>query len=115
VLYFLFAPFPRLVRDVVDLLGLLDSFLYAGLIVLTWRMRRRILLNFPLRALTYAFIAIVAVIALAVGNYGTAIRHRAKIVVVPIVIVAGYISYKRSLLVDNSNSSQIGINEKPKS
>lgn len=97
VFYFLFAPFPWMARDLIDLLGLLDSFLYAYFIFLVWRMRDFIRGDVSLKALVFVFVAIVAVFGMAVGNYGTAIRHRAKIVVIPIVLAAGYRDVRRSV------------------
>ena len=83
---FLFSPLlPFLVRGVSHLLGALDAALYLlmfGIMVRNWRtiVGNKVLLTLLVMGLTLAF-----VYALGVSNFGTAIRHRAKIV--PIFIV----------------------------
>mgnify|MGYP001455787764 CR=1 FL=1 len=108
VLYFLFAPFPWMIRDVVDLLGLIDSCLYAYFIMIMWRMRHTIKQDFPTLSLAIALIAIVFVFGLAVGNYGTAIRHRAKIVVIPIVLAMGYVNHRNAERVRKGYQESLG-------
>ncbi|QZA32872.1 glycosyltransferase family 39 protein [Hydrogenibacillus sp. N12] len=75
--YFLFAPFPWMVRSAIDLFGLVDALLYflmTSMIIGRWK-------NIDSRALKFS-LAVVAVgllaFALATSNYGQAIRHRAK-------------------------------------
>ena len=83
---FLFSPLlPFLVRGVSHLLGALDAALYLlmfGIMVRNWRtiVGNKVLLTLLVMGLALAF-----VYALGVSNFGTAIRHRAKIV--PIFIV----------------------------
>jgi hypothetical protein len=89
MVFFLFMPFPWMVRMAQDLLGLLDALLYLWLfwnVARAWgpirrsRERRSALLL----ALTGIF-----TMALVVSNYGTAIRHRAKMVPVIAAVAAG--------------------------
>ena len=86
-LAFLFSPvLPFLVRGAYHLLGALDAALYIGMfavMVRNWRVmaRNRVVLSLLVMGLSLAF-----VYALGVSNFGTAIRHRAKIVPVFILI-----------------------------
>ena len=84
---FLFSPLvPFLVRGGSHLLGVLDAGLYMvmfGVILRNWR---GILQNRALLALLVMGLSLAFVYALGVSNFGTAIRHRAKIVPLFIVI-----------------------------
>jgi hypothetical protein len=88
VVYFLFAPFPWMVREAVDIFGFIDALLYTGLVLL-------ILINWgnfranPLARVAVLFLAVgLVVYALGTSNYGTAIRHRAKFAPLMIVVAA---------------------------
>jgi 4-amino-4-deoxy-L-arabinose transferase-like glycosyltransferase len=79
VVFFLFMPFPWLVSSPIDLVGLLDVSIYAGLIALIARDRKRIWANPGARTTLILAASAAVIFALVVANYGTAIRHRGKI------------------------------------
>lgn len=96
VVYFLFSPFLWDVRSAHQAVGLLDSILYIYLAWLCWRGRHRIWKNAAARWIAGITAALIVTFALGVGNFGTGIRHRAK-VVVPLVAlsVAGAMTNRR--------------------
>ena len=90
---FLFAPFPWMVSNAWQALGLIDSTLYliaAVLIVKGLRNARAIKRAASFGLILFMLGVGVLVFALGVGNYGTAIRHRAKFASYVVVLaVAG--------------------------
>lgn len=94
--YFYFSPFPWDAETKSDLVGMFDAFLYMVLFVL-FILSLRILFR-ENRALFFSVILIFAVFSVTfawgTSNYGTAIRHRQKIVFLLIVIS----SYSLSLI-----------------
>lgn len=86
--YFLFSPAPWDLRRPVHLIGLFDATLYLVLAFLAWRQRRIILANPGSRAILSVFLALILTFGIGTGNFGTAIRHRAKFVVVLIVLAS---------------------------
>jgi len=93
IVYFLFMPFPWLVNTTADLLGLvialfnfvLSFFVLKSLLVL-WEKKEG-------RWVFWALFALLIVFALSTSNYGTAIRHSAKLV--PLVFVVARIPMVR--------------------
>ena len=85
--YMLFSPFPSKITDIQDITGVLDSFLYIFLFIFffksMWLIREK---N---KALILAFFLILVTFcgpfAWGTSNYGTAIRHRQKIVFLLII------------------------------
>ena len=84
--FFLFMPFPWLVRAAVDLVGLVDAALYVWLSVCLWRSLRRVWAAPAARDVMLLWLSCMLVFALVVSNYGTAIRHRGK--TAPLLIAA---------------------------
>lgn len=91
VVFFLFTPFPWMVKEPIDLVGLFDALLYfaiGGFIV--WSLRQ--LFRTKSKALwSTVFLLSLAALGIAAfatitSNYGAAIRHRAKFV--PFFLVA---------------------------
>jgi len=80
VAYFLFAPFPWMVRSPVDLLGAVMSFLNLVLVLLLLHSLRSIWTNREARWSLYILVGMLIGFALAVSNYGTSIRHTSKLV-----------------------------------
>lgn len=82
VVHFLFMPFPWKVTGLADFIGFIDVFLYAILIVYTARAFRNLDRHGRFICLAILSVALVEVIIFAWGtsNFGTAIRHRQKIV-----------------------------------
>jgi len=86
VVYFLFAPFPWMLSEVSDAFGVIDSGLFFILIARVVR-RRKTLTDHPSTMLVLGvFAAMALVFALGVSNYGTALRHRNKML--PLLIGA---------------------------
>jgi len=84
--YFLFAPFPWMLSEVSDAFGVIDSGLFFLLTVRVVR-RRKTLVAHPATMLVLGvFAAMAMVFALGVSNYGTALRHRNKML--PLLIAA---------------------------
>jgi hypothetical protein len=87
--YLFFSPFK--VRDRIDYLGVFDTSLYIALFVLSfiaiiklWKKNKALVLTFLLMILFFA-----GVFSWGASNYGTAIRHRQKIVFL-LIIMASY-------------------------
>jgi 4-amino-4-deoxy-L-arabinose transferase-like glycosyltransferase len=88
VAYFTFAPFPWDVRRPAHLMGLIDGLIYLALAFLIWRHRKVIWEDPAARLILFILLAYLLVFGLAVGNFGTGIRHRAKFVVMAIALAA---------------------------
>jgi len=86
--YFAFSPFPWDVRSARHLIGLFDAFLYMALIFLIWRNRKAVWADRASRTVVLVLAAYLLVFGVAIGNFGTGIRHRAKFVAVLIALAA---------------------------
>jgi hypothetical protein len=87
---FLFSPLvPFMVRTQHHLLGLVDAALYAALFLLLVRHWRSVAKNRPAMALLIVVMSLFLVFALGVSNFGTAIRHRAKVSPLLLALAAG--------------------------
>jgi len=86
IVYFLFAPFPWMIRDGSDAFGLLDSTLFVVLSVYAIRNRGALVQAPRIVLVLGVFSALALVFALGVSNYGTALRHRNKML--PLLIAA---------------------------
>jgi hypothetical protein len=86
LVYFLFAPFPWMLHTGSDAFGFVDSMLFVVLVVRVARNRKE-LANNPTSFMTLGvFSAMAIVFAIGVSNYGTALRHRNKML--PLLIAA---------------------------
>lgn len=94
--YFLFAPFPWMLNTGSDLFGVLDSFLFAALGLRVLRFRKAILGNPRAAMVLGVFGAMALVFAIGVSNYGTALRHRNKMLPLLIAGVMSIPAEKRS-------------------
>lgn len=86
--YFLFSPAPWDLRTPAHLIGLFDAVLYLFLALLAWGQRRIIWAHPGGRAISLIFLAMILTFGIGTGNFGTAVRHRAKFVVVLIVLAS---------------------------
>ena len=86
--YFIFAPFPWDVRSASHLIGFFDGLLYMALVFLIWRNRKAIWADRAARTIVLILAVYLLVFGLAIGNFGTGIRHRAKFVVGLILLAA---------------------------
>lgn len=101
--YFLYSPFPWDARGPKHLIGLADGLLYMVLTFFLWRNRRAIWRNRRSRAVFLVVLPVLLVYAIAIGNFGTGIRHRAKFVgglillaapAIPRMLLKGNIAYR---------------------
>lgn len=88
ILYFLFSPFPWNVTKFIHLIGLLDSFLYLTITYYIYCNRKVILKNPALLYILVILIFYIAIFSLGVGNFGTVVRHRAKFIIMLILLAA---------------------------
>ncbi|MDP1731602.1 MAG: glycosyltransferase family 39 protein [Devosia sp.] len=88
LVYFLFSPFPWDVRTPAHLSGLLDSLLYAGLAWYMWKNRGRIWADPAARLVLLIVLPLLLAFAIGTGNFGTAMRHRSKLLPVLAVLAA---------------------------
>jgi len=96
VLYFLFAPFPHMVSNTADFIALADGMLYVVLVVCAIRSVAATSPTPRRTALLLVLILTVVVFAWGTSNYGTAVRHRQKIV--PLLLVISSPGIARSWL-----------------
>lgn len=86
LVYFLFAPFPWMLETGSDAFGVIDSLLFVALVARVIRNRKTVAGN-PLTLMTLGVFAAMAIVfAIGVSNYGTALRHRNKML--PLLIAA---------------------------
>ncbi|WP_213697473.1 glycosyltransferase family 39 protein [Acetomicrobium sp.] len=82
ILYFLYTPFVWMVSAAVDIVGFFDALLYIFLSIYTFKglasLRRKDKLLFW--GIVLILVVFLVVFAWGTSNYGTAIRHRQKIV-----------------------------------
>jgi hypothetical protein len=78
LVYFLFAPFPWMVRAPADAIGIVDSMFFLGLFLRVWRRREVLKGRRDMVLILAAFVAMALTFAAGVSNYGTAHRHRNK-------------------------------------
>ncbi len=78
LVYFLFAPFPWMLSAPSDAVGVVDSAFFLTLLISIARNRRRFA-ELPRAGLVFSVFGTMAVtFAMGVSNYGTALRHRSK-------------------------------------
>ena len=89
--YFLFSPFPWDISKFSHILGLLDGMVFIMLFFSIYSHRKYIKSN-PQALILLVFVVFLSLIfSIAVGNFGTGLRHRSKILPIFIVIVAPFI------------------------
>lgn len=87
-IYFIFSPFPWEVKKTSHLMGVFDGFLHIFLVYLIFRNRKAIWADPALRIIISILVVYLFVYGVAVGNFGTGIRHRAKFIVMFILLAA---------------------------
>lgn len=101
-IYFLFAPFPWDISAPIDLLGMVDGLIYLGLTlvglkgVLHVRKQHG---KFIFWGLMFILAIGIIIFSMGTGNYGTAIRHRAKFAFLLIAIAGPSLYYLRNRLI----------------
>jgi 4-amino-4-deoxy-L-arabinose transferase-like glycosyltransferase len=91
MIYFLFSPFPWDVHKIKHVLGMLDSFFYMLLVALIWKNRKRLWEDKGARTILIILMVYIFVFGFIVGNFGTAIRHRAKFITILIVLASPFL------------------------
>jgi len=84
--YFLFSPFVWDIRAATHIFGFVDALFYIYMVTILYINRqfftkRRILLN-----LIFAIFSIAFVFSIGTGNFGSAVRHRAKLLPVLVIL-----------------------------
>ena len=88
LVYFLFAPFPWMLSTGSDVIGVMDSAFFFFLFFRIWRRRKEFMAR-PDRVLLLAvFAAMALTFAIGVSNYGTALRHRNKML--PLLVAVAF-------------------------
>ena len=97
ILYFLYTPFIWMIRKPIDILGFFDALLYIYITIKIVKNRKEIKNNHIY--LYYILISVIfMIIAFSIGtsNYGTAIRHRAKLIIPLTIIASPYMNNKEN-------------------
>ena len=92
VFYFLYSPFIWDIKSTYHTLGLLDSLLYFILTVYLIKNRNSFRSNPITSIFILMLILYIIVFSLGVGNFGTGIRHKSKLVVLFIILAAPQIN-----------------------
>ena len=87
-IYFLYSPFIWDIKKTYHIIGFLDSIPYFILSFYLIKNIKAIWENPITRVFLLMFIVYVMIHGLGIGNFGTAIRHKSKFVVILIVLVA---------------------------
>lgn len=98
--FFLYAPFIWMVRNTLDVFGFIDGFLYLLVSYHAMQNIRAILRN-KKRSRSEQFVLFLAVMlmgmlvmfAIGTSNYGTALRHRAKLISMFVLLCGPYFDY----------------------
>jgi hypothetical protein len=86
--YFAWSPFPWDIRSRAHWIGFADSLFYWGLLAALLANRKALMRSPKARLLFLIVFPLMLAFALGTGNFGTAIRHRAKFAAVWIALVA---------------------------
>lgn len=78
IFYFLFSPFVWMIGGVADIFVMVDGGIYLILVILAWK-KLKLLENKLKKAIIFYFLAFTVVFSIGTTNYGTAMRHRHKI------------------------------------
>lgn len=101
---FLFAPLiPFFVRTISHVAGIIDSAFYIFLFYNIYK-KRLLLKQYPFFGMIFSIIFLLTfAFSLGSSNFGTNIRHRAKLL--PLIIIVGSVAYKVKISKNNSTSS----------
>jgi len=87
-IYFVYSPFVWDIKTFFHIIGFIDGIFYLVLTIYLIKNRKVIWANPITRILIIIFLSYVIIHGLGVGNFGTAVRHRSKFVVIMIVLAA---------------------------
>lgn len=101
MLYFLYTPFPWMLRAAVDLVGFFDALLYIYLSIQIYKKVKKILHDSNRESdekfvllLFGVLIVVIAMFAAVTSNYGTAIRHRCKLFPIMLLLCSDVLDNK---------------------
>lgn len=92
--YFLFSPFPWDVKSFSHLFGLFDALFYIYILTSLYINRDFFLKRRILSYILFILFAFVFVFSIGTGNFGTAVRHRAKFLPLFVVLFSAIKKYK---------------------
>ena len=93
IFYFLFSPFVWDIKKVSHMFGYLDGLLYLILVYLVFKNRKIIFKDPALRMILIILCIYLIMFAIGVSNFGAALRHRSKFVVVIVLLAAPLIPF----------------------
>jgi hypothetical protein len=79
VIYFLFTPFPWMVRTISDVIGFFDACIFFALCVGIWRSRAHLMVRPGAIGILLVLAGLLAIFSIGTSNYGTSIRHKTKL------------------------------------
>ena len=109
-IYFLFSPFPWKITKVEHVIGVFDALLYMIIVYFVFRNRKTIFRDPALGSILIILLSYFIAFGLGVGNFGTAIRHRSKFVVLLILLAAPLIP--KLLFFKKKKLNQLNIKRK---
>ena len=77
-----------IIKKPIHVIGLVDGILHMVLVFLVFRNLKVILADRALRTILFVLFFYFLVFGIVVGNFGTAIRHRGKFVIMLILLIA---------------------------
>lgn len=92
MIYLLFSPFAWDVVEIRHIVGFLDGLCYVALVSLMLANAGKIRENPAAVCVVIVLVACMLVFAIGTGNFGTALRHRAKILAVIVVLASPYLT-----------------------
>ncbi len=93
VVYFLFGPMIWDINSIVHIFGFIDGLIYLFMFFLLWKNRRFFSKNKKAKFLLFILTSYIVVFSLGVSNSGTALRHRAKLFPIVVVLSAPFFPY----------------------
>ena len=112
--YFVASPFPWQIRSSNQLVGLVDSLLYVGAVVLLVRYLGYVWRNPRFRAVAVPAALMTGLFAAGTSNFGTAIRHRTKVAPLLIALAMALLEVRRQRR-DSLSASLRGVAGSPPS
>jgi len=107
IIYFLFMPFPWIWRNLMDILGGVDAFLYFWIIFYSFRglfQKKSKFFNYTVLWIIILTVGIgISTFSMGTSNYGTAWRHRADFIFLFAILAAYPLSLYRFKKIKNRN------------
>jgi len=92
ITYLLFSPFPWDIKTPSHLIGLIDSLLYLGLVIIIFLNIKTIWRNEAARTVLLVILPFVFAYGIGTSNFGTSLRHRAKFAGVLIMLASSWLA-----------------------